>query len=121
MKIYGLTGGVASGKSAVAAIFRELGAAVLDADAIARELRAPGSEGHAYLLSTFGTADARELRGIVFRFAGRETETARGVFSSAHSGRIRRPRRAFPHLSARPPVRDLRSDPIDRSRARARF
>jgi dephospho-CoA kinase len=37
-KVIGLTGGIASGKSAVAAMFAELGAAVIDADAIAREV-----------------------------------------------------------------------------------
>jgi dephospho-CoA kinase len=41
-KVIGLTGGIASGKSSVAAIFAALGAVVIDADAIAREvLRSP--------------------------------------------------------------------------------
>jgi dephospho-CoA kinase len=40
----GLTGGLASGKSTVAGIFRELGAAVFDADAIVRDLYRPGGE-----------------------------------------------------------------------------
>lgn len=40
----GLTGGLGSGKSAVAALFGELGAVVLDADLLARELTGPGSE-----------------------------------------------------------------------------
>lgn len=40
----GLTGGVGSGKSAVAALFAEFGAVVLDADLLARELTGPGSE-----------------------------------------------------------------------------
>ncbi len=43
MRLFGLTGGIASGKSTVARIFRELGADVIDADAIAREVVAPGS------------------------------------------------------------------------------
>ena len=38
----GLTGGLASGKSTVAACFRELGAFHVDADRIAHELLAPG-------------------------------------------------------------------------------
>jgi dephospho-CoA kinase len=41
----GLTGGIGSGKSAVAACFAELGATVIDADVLAREVVAPGSEG----------------------------------------------------------------------------
>jgi dephospho-CoA kinase len=41
----GLTGGIGSGKSAVAAVFAERGASVIDADALAREVVAPGSDG----------------------------------------------------------------------------
>lgn len=41
----GLTGGIASGKTTVASVFRELGAAVFDADAIVRDLYQPGGEG----------------------------------------------------------------------------
>ena len=43
MKVVGLTGGIASGKSTVRELFRGLGAPVLDADAFAREAVAPGS------------------------------------------------------------------------------
>jgi dephospho-CoA kinase len=43
--IYGLTGGIASGKSTVSAMLRELGAQVLDADIIAREVVEPGTPG----------------------------------------------------------------------------
>lgn len=45
MKIIGLTGGIASGKSTVSAMLRELGAEVLDADVIAREVVEPGTPG----------------------------------------------------------------------------
>ncbi|MGA9944011.1 MAG: dephospho-CoA kinase [Candidatus Cybelea sp.] len=41
----GLTGGIGAGKSAVAAIFADLGAFVIDTDAIAREVVAPNSDG----------------------------------------------------------------------------
>ncbi len=41
----GLTGGVASGKSTVSAMLRELGAVVIDADALAREVVAKGTPG----------------------------------------------------------------------------
>ena len=50
----GLTGGVASGKSTVSAILRELGAVVVDADVLAREVVAPGSEGLAEVVAAFG-------------------------------------------------------------------
>ncbi len=50
----GLTGGVASGKSTVSAILAELGAVVIDADLLAREVVAPGSEGLAAVVEEFG-------------------------------------------------------------------
>lgn len=50
----GLTGGVASGKSTVSAMLRELGAVVIDADQLAREVVAPGSEGLAEIVASFG-------------------------------------------------------------------
>jgi dephospho-CoA kinase len=50
----GLTGGVASGKSTVSAILAELGAVVIDADALAREVVAPGTEGLAAVVEEFG-------------------------------------------------------------------
>lgn len=70
----GLTGGVASGKSTVAELFRRRGIAVIDADTIAREVTAPGSTGlhmirdvfGAALLRADGTLDRQRLRGIVF-------------------------------------------------------
>lgn len=50
----GLTGGVASGKSTVAAILADLGALVIDADLLAREVVAPGTDGLAEVVATFG-------------------------------------------------------------------
>lgn len=50
----GLTGGVASGKSSVSAILRDLGAVVVDADLLAREAVAPGSPGLAAVVAEFG-------------------------------------------------------------------
>lgn len=52
--IIGLTGGVASGKSAVAARFEALGITVADADVAAREAVAVGSEGLAAVVAAFG-------------------------------------------------------------------
>ena len=51
----GLTGGVASGKSTVAASLEDLGAVVVDADALAREVVAPGTPGLADVVAEFGT------------------------------------------------------------------
>ncbi len=50
----GLTGGIASGKSTVSQILRELGAVVIDADALAREVVAKGTPGLAAVVETFG-------------------------------------------------------------------
>ena len=70
----GLTGGIASGKSTVAELFKALGIAVIDADQIAREVVAPGTAllhalierfGRELLLSD-GSLDRRALRARVF-------------------------------------------------------
>ncbi|WP_428267645.1 dephospho-CoA kinase [Haliangium sp.] len=56
MRIIGLTGGIASGKSTVARMLRELGAAIVDADVLAREVVAPGSPALAEIQARFGAA-----------------------------------------------------------------
>jgi dephospho-CoA kinase len=50
----GLTGGIASGKSTVSAILSELGAVVIDADRLAREVVAKGTPGLAQVVEAFG-------------------------------------------------------------------
>jgi len=50
----GLTGGVASGKSTVSSILARLGAVVIDADVLAREVVAPGTPGLAEIVEAFG-------------------------------------------------------------------
>lgn len=72
--IVGLTGGIASGKSTVARVFRELGVHVVDADVVAREVVAQGSEGLAEVVRAFGedvlaedgSLDRKRLGAIVF-------------------------------------------------------
>ncbi|HET7195486.1 MAG TPA: dephospho-CoA kinase [Nocardioides sp.] len=54
MKRVGLTGGVASGKSTVSAILDDLGAVIIDADALAREVVAPGTDGLREVVEAFG-------------------------------------------------------------------
>ena len=49
-----LTGGIASGKTAVAELFAKLGVAVLDTDQIARDVVAPGSPVLGQLVAEFG-------------------------------------------------------------------
>jgi dephospho-CoA kinase len=52
--VVGLTGGIASGKSLVGAMFVKLGAALIDTDVIAREVVAPGEPGLAAVIAEFG-------------------------------------------------------------------
>ncbi len=73
MRLYGLTGGIASGKSTVSRMLRELGAHVLDADVIAREVVEPGTPGLAEVASRFpgvlgpdGRLDRARLGARVF-------------------------------------------------------
>lgn len=54
MKIYGLTGGIASGKSEAARRFRELAVPVIDADKIGHALIEPGGAAEAEVLAAFG-------------------------------------------------------------------
>jgi dephospho-CoA kinase len=70
----GLTGGIASGKSTVAAMLRERGFAVLDADSLAHKLIEPGQAAYAEVLREFGPSildanggvDRGKLGAIVF-------------------------------------------------------
>jgi dephospho-CoA kinase len=54
--LFGLTGGIACGKSTVAAFMREQGVGIIDADVIAREVVQPGTEGLARIEQAFGPA-----------------------------------------------------------------
>jgi len=70
----GLTGGIASGKSAVAALLRELGFPVLDADSTSHKLMEPGQPAHEEILKAFGSdiadtagrIDRAKLAAVVF-------------------------------------------------------
>ncbi|HET7105948.1 MAG TPA: dephospho-CoA kinase [Candidatus Acidoferrum sp.] len=62
----GLTGGIASGKSTVAATLRELGFPVLDADSISHGLMKPGQTAHEEILQAFG-ADLADSSGEIDR------------------------------------------------------
>ena len=54
MRVFGLTGGIASGKTTVARRFESLGIPVVYADVLARQAVAPGSEGLAEVAAAFG-------------------------------------------------------------------
>ena len=62
----GLTGGIASGKSAVAAMLREMGFPVLEADSVAHKLMEPGHAEHDEILREFG-ADLADAQGRIDR------------------------------------------------------
>ena len=70
----GLTGGIGSGKSAVSSRLATLGATIIDADALARDVVAPGTEGLAEIVAAFGdgvlaadgTLDRPRLGRVVF-------------------------------------------------------
>lgn len=74
MKLIGLTGGIASGKSTVATILKQLGATVINADELSREVVQPGNEAWKEIVGTFGadilqsdqTLDRKKLRTMVF-------------------------------------------------------
>jgi dephospho-CoA kinase len=74
MKIIGLTGGIGSGKSTVAAILKELGATIIDLDKVGHQVLNPGTAGwretvQAFgqqILSPYGTVDRQKLAQIVF-------------------------------------------------------
>src|SRR5258707_11475906 len=72
--VIGLTGGIGSGKSAVADAFAALGIEVTDTDRLAHALTRPGQPGHAGIVAAFGasltnadgTLDRAKLRERVF-------------------------------------------------------
>lgn len=72
-----LTGGIASGKSTVAAMFQDLGAVIIDADIVARQVVEPEQPAWHEIVNVFGKAillkngrlDRRRLGALVFRSA----------------------------------------------------
>jgi dephospho-CoA kinase len=71
--VVGLTGGIGSGKSTVAAMFATRGVPVIDADALAREVVAPGGSAHADVAGAWpevigpdGAVDRKQLGQIIF-------------------------------------------------------
>lgn len=72
--LVGLTGGIATGKSTVSALLRELGCEIIDADLLAREVVEPGQPALAQIATEFGrdvltpdgALDRKQLGAIVF-------------------------------------------------------
>ena len=66
MRIIGLTGGIACGKTTAAATLRALGAPVFDADAVSRAVTAEGGAAAADVAARFGTLDRKKIAAVVF-------------------------------------------------------
>lgn len=64
MKVIGLTGGIATGKSTVTSILRQLGARIIDADELAREIVEPGREAWREIIEAFGAGILRGDKSI---------------------------------------------------------
>lgn len=90
MYVFGLTGGIATGKSTVTAMIRERGVPVIDADALAREIVQTGMPALADIAAAFpgtvanGVLDRARLGAIVFA-----NEVARGKLNAITHPRIR--------------------------------
>jgi dephospho-CoA kinase len=84
----GLTGGIGAGKSAVARRLAELGAVVIDADALAREVVAPGTDGLAEVVARFGpailTPDGQMDRAVVGQIVFGDDEKRRQLEAIVH-------------------------------------
>ena len=86
--VVAITGGIASGKSAVGSLFEALGIVVADADAAAREVVAPGQPALAEIAICFGSRilladgslDRMQLRALVFA----DSEARRGLEAITH-------------------------------------
>jgi dephospho-CoA kinase len=103
----GLTGGIATGKSTVGAMFVDLGCRLIDSDRITHQLLEPGQAVHAAVVKEFGerilapdeTIDRRILGGIVFRDA-----EARGKLNSiVHPAVIQRQKEWLEQVEAEDP------------------
>jgi len=94
----GLTGNIASGKSQVAAVFSELGAHVIDADAVAHELLTCGTRSYKKIVDAFGdqivsasgAIDRRKLGEVVFREADKRVLLNRLIHPDVSAEILRR-------------------------------
>ena len=102
--VVGLTGPIGAGKSTVAAILRDLGAKVLDADALARDEQSRGTLGYSAIVQQFGTKVLGEDKEIDRK------KLAEEVFADPHKlatlERILHPRVIARILEARKMLRE---------------
>lgn len=103
MPLIALTGGIASGKSTIARRLAEHGAVVVDADALVREVQAPGSPVLSAIAAEFGPAmldsdgalDRRALGAVVFADADARDRLNAIVHPAVHAESVRRFAAAF--------------------------
>lgn len=94
MRVVGLTGGIGSGKSSLAAVLAQLGVPVLDADQVARDCVAPGSDVLQRIVERFGPVvvladgglDRAALAGIVFADAAARVDLEAITHPSIRAG-----------------------------------
>jgi dephospho-CoA kinase len=102
----GLSGGIGSGKSTVAKILSEVGAVIIDADAIAKEVLEPGQVGYENvllafgetLLDTFGNIDRKILASLVFQDAEKLLKLE-SIVHPAVIARVSEIRESFPETA----------------------
>ena len=102
----GLSGGIGSGKSTVAKMFGELGAVIIDADAIAREVLEPGQVGYESVLHAFGDSvldslgniDRKKLAEIVFQDKSKLAQLE-GIVHPAVIARVSQIRESLPETT----------------------
>lgn len=104
-RVIGLTGGIASGKSTVAAMLRDEGAHIVDADVLARDVVAPGTPALAEIAERFGpgvlhgdgSLDRKQLGAMVFA----DPEARRALERITHPRIAAAGQEAIAHLAAR--------------------
>ena len=106
-----LTGGIATGKSYCLTRFAELGAATIDADALAREAVAPGSAGLKGVVDRFGggvlTADGTLDRAALARIVFADARARGALEAIVHPEVYRRIRDWFPNVPAPVAIADI--------------
>lgn len=103
MYLIGLTGGIASGKSLVSTRLSELGATIVDADVLAREVVEPGTEGLAAIVDHFGpavlNADGSLNRPALGAIIFADSEQRETLNSITHPAVWKRARELFAHAA----------------------
>src|SRR5436189_96233 len=112
-----LTGGVASGKSTVASVLRELGAVVIDSDQLAREVVEPGTTGLAAVLDVDVPVETQVERMVRERDWSREDAEARVRAQATREQRRAVATYVLDNAGTRDDLRDQVTEVVGRLRA----